>query len=37
MAIVRHRQDCRNFGCREVVLSKTRLEKVLAEGLPCSV
>jgi len=36
MVIVRHRQDWRNFGCREVVLFKTRLEKVLAEGLPCS-
>jgi len=35
MTIVRHRQDCRNFGCREVVLSKARLEKVLAEDLPC--
>jgi len=36
MVIVRHRQDWRNFGCREVVLSKTRLGKALEEGLPCS-
>jgi len=30
MVIVRHRQDWWSFGCREAVLSQTRLEKVLA-------
>jgi len=33
MIIVRHRQDWRNFGCREVVLSKNKVEESFGRRL----